>query len=183
MNTWERIKKVIKPHQIIILIILITSNSFAWFIYATKVDNTMNAHVRAWDVLFQAGDSPIVDYININIESMYPGMDDYHYELKAYNKSEVGAQVTYEILSANIMGTEYYPFKFDFAISNSIVDAEVGESLYTVDAKWPFESGDDELDTNWGKLAYDYKKNYPDNPSIELKVKIYITQITEETSG
>ena len=50
-------------------------------------------------------------------------------------------------------------------------------------SKWPFESGDDELDTNWGKLAYDYKKNYPDNPSIELKVKIYITQITEETSG
>lgn len=213
MNTWERIKKVIKPHQIIILIILITSNSFAWFIYATKVNNTMNAHVRAWDVLFQSGDSPIVDYININIESMYPGMDDYHYELKAYNKSEVGAQVTYEILSANIMGTEYYtkeglvdanisndtstitsdelieklkkdyPFKFDFAISNSIIDAEIGESLYTVDAKWPFESGDDELDTKWGKLAYDYKKNYPDNPSIELKVKIYITQITEETSG
>lgn len=209
MNTWKRIKKVIKPHQIIILIILITSNSFAWFIYATKVDNTMNAHVRAWDVLFQSGDSPIVDYININIESMYPGMDDYHYELKAYNKSEVGAQVTYEILSANIMGTEYYtkeglvdanisndtntitsdelieklkndyPFKFDFAISNSTIDAEIGEALYTVDAKWPFESGDDELDTKWGKLAYDYKEKYPDNPSIKLKVKIYISQITE----
>ena len=76
-----------------------------------------------------------------------------------------------------------YPFKFDFAISNSIIDAEIGESLYTVDAKWPFESGDDELDTKWGKLAYDYKKNYPDKPSIELKVKIYISQITEETSG
>ena len=125
MNTWERIKKVIKPHQIIILIILITSNSFAWFIYATKVDNTMNAHVRAWDVLFQSGDSPIVDYININIESMYPGMDDYHYELKAYNKSEVGAQVTYEILSANIMGTEYYT-------KEGLVDANISNDTNTI---------------------------------------------------
>ena len=70
MNTWEKLKKVVKPHQIVLLIILIGSNSFAWFIYATKVNNTMDAHVRAWDVLFQSGDSPIVDYVDLNIDDI-----------------------------------------------------------------------------------------------------------------
>lgn len=94
MTRWQRIKKVIKPKNIIVLIILLTSNTFAWFIYATKVQNEMSAHVGAWDILFESGDSPIVDYINVSIDNMYPGMEDFHYELKAYNKSEVGASLT-----------------------------------------------------------------------------------------
>ena len=108
MTRWQRIKKVIKPKNIIVLIILLTSNTFAWFIYATKVQNEMSAHVGAWDILFESGDSPIVDYINVSIDNMYPGMEDFHYELKAYNKSEVGASLTYTLLSADIMGDVYY---------------------------------------------------------------------------
>ncbi len=206
MTRWQRIKKVIKPKNIIVLIILLTSNTFAWFIYATKVQNEMSAHVGAWDILFEAGDSPIVDYINVSIDNMYPGMEDFHYELKAYNKSEVGASLTYTLLSADIMGDVYYtkegrneaneevtetdltsaelikvlkdnyPFKFDFSVSSSNLDADIGEAFYYIDANWPFESGNDELDTKWGIKASEYKKQHPDKPSIILKIKIYISQ-------
>lgn len=206
MTRWQRIKKVIKPKNIIVLIILLTSNTFAWFIYATKVQNEMSAHVGAWDILFEAGDSPIVDYINVSIDNMYPGMEDFHYELKAYNKSEVGASLTYTLLSADIMGDVYYtkegrneakeevtetdltseelikvlkdnyPFKFDFSVSSSNLDADVGEAFYYIDANWPFESGNDELDTKWGIKASEYKKQHPDKPSIILRIKIYISQ-------
>ena len=206
MTRWKRIKKVIKPKNIIVLIILLTSNTFAWFIYATKVQNEMSAHVGAWDILFEAGDSPIVDYINVSIDNMYPGMEDFHYELKAYNKSEVGASLTYTLLSADIMGDVYYtkegrneaneevtetdltseelikvlkdnyPFKFDFSVSSSNLDADIGEAFYYIDANWPFESGNDELDTKWGIKASEYKKQHPDKPSIILKIKIYISQ-------
>ena len=205
MTRWQRIKKVIKPKNIIVLIILLTSNTFAWFIYATKVQNEMSAHVGAWDILFEAGDSPIVDYINVSIDNMYPGMEDFHYELKAYNKSEVGASLTYTLLSADIMGDVYYtkegrneaneevtetdltseelikvlkdnyPFKFDFSVSSSNLD-DIGEAFYYIDANWPFESGNDELDTKWGIKASEYKKQHPDKPSIILKIKIYISQ-------
>ena len=204
MTRWQRIKKVIKPKNIIVLIILLTSNTFAWFIYATKVQNEMSAHVGAWDILFESGDSPIVDYINVSIDNMYPGMEDFHYELKAYNKSEVGASLTYTLLSADIMGDVYYtkegrneaneevtetdltseelikvlkdnyPFKFDFSVSSSNLDADIGEAFYYIDANWPFESGNDELDTKWGIKASEYKKQHPDKPSIILKIKIYI---------
>ena len=166
----------------------------------------MSAHVGAWDILFEAGDSPIVDYINVSIDNMYPGMEDFHYELKAYNKSEVGASLTYTLLSADIMGDVYYtkegrneaneevtetdltseelikvlkdnyPFKFDFSVSSSNLDADIGEAFYYIDANWPFESGNDELDTKWGIKASEYKKQHPDKPSIILKIKIYISQ-------
>ena len=202
MTRWQRIKKVIKPKNIIVLIILLTSNTFAWFIYATKVQNEMSAHVGAWDILFEAGDSPIVDYINVSIDNMYPGMEDFHYELKAYNKSEVGASLTYTLLSADIMGDVYYtkegrneaneevtetdltseelikvlkdnyPFKFDFSVSSSNLDADIGEAFYYIDANWPFESGNDELDTKWGIKASEYKKQHPDKPC--RPVGIYI---------
>ena len=201
MTRWQRIKKVIKPKNIIVLIILLTSNTFAWFIYATKVQNEMSAHVGAWDILFEAGDSPIVDYINVSIDNMYPGMEDFQ-----YNKSEVGASLTYTLLSADIMGDVYYtkegrneaneevtetdltseelikvlkdnyPFKFDFSVSSSNLDADIGEAFYYIDANWPFESGNDELDTKWGIKASEYKKQHPDKPSIILKIKIYISQ-------
>ena len=32
----------------------------------------MSAHVGAWDILFEAGDSPIVDYINVSIDKYVP---------------------------------------------------------------------------------------------------------------
>lgn len=206
MSKWKKIKKVIKPHNIIILIILLMSNSFAWFIYATRVQNEMSAHVSAWDVLFQAGDSPITDYINVTVDNMYPGMEDFQYELKAYNKSEVGATIKYTLLSASLLGETYttiegraenveqaqdgdltsdeliqklkedYPFSIQFSLSSVAMDAEIGEAYYHITATWPFESGNDELDTEWGIKAAEYKENHPNESSIVLKIKIYISQ-------
>src|SRR5574344_1997420 len=201
MSKLEKIKKVIKPQQLLFLIILLASNTFAWFIYSTRVKSDISAHVNAWDVLFEAGDSQITDYVDVNIDNMYPGMADYNYVLKAHNKSEVGASVTYKILNANIMGTEYittegreeskeaanaadltsdglitklatdYPFKITFNLSDTSLDAQTGEATYIVNVVWPFESGDDAADTLWGVKASQYKKDNPDLSSITMKVK------------
>ena len=50
----KRVK--VSPHRIVFLIILLAGNTFAWFIYSTKVDSNISVHVKAWDVVFQAGD-------------------------------------------------------------------------------------------------------------------------------
>ena len=75
-----------------------------------------------------------------------------------------------------------YPFKFNFDVSNSVLDAEIGQAKYTIDVNWPFESGDDALDTKWGHLAYNYKNQYPDKPSIKLEIKIFISQVADNTT-
>lgn len=207
MTRWEAVKKVLKPHHLIILIVLLASNSFAWFIYATKVNNEMSAHVSAWEVLFEAGDSPITDYINVKVDNMYPGMEEFQYELNAYNKSEVGAVLTYTLLEVNLMGEKYiskegrgerqeseepndltskelieklkndYPFTFSFFVSSTALDAQIGSATYKINLAWPFESGDDKADTLWGIKAANYKKTHPNSSSIVLKIKIHISQL------
>ena len=81
----KRLKKI-GPLRLMFLIVLVASNSFAWFIYATKIDSTVDVHVRAWNVVFEADDNEITNVINFPVDSIYPGMPDFEYEITAYNK-------------------------------------------------------------------------------------------------
>ena len=208
----KRLKKI-GPFRLIFLIVLIASNSFAWFIYATKVDSSVDVHVRAWNVVFEAEDTEITSTINFPVDSIYPGMEDFEYEIKAYNNSEVSARLMYNLLEANILGTQYvtvegrgelgetplatdltsdelesmlandYPFSITIDVSNEYIDEEDGLEQYTFNVVWPYEQDDDEADTTWGVAAYNYKESNPGDPCITLKVKIIITQNLDQGSG
>lgn len=201
----ECLKKV-KPIHLLILIFLLIFNTYAWFIYATEVSTGLSVHVKSWKILFKNDDNPIVDYININVDNIYPGMEDYVNELKAYNLSENNAKVSYEILSARILDTEYksiegyqheklevpkdakssaelaemlktdFPFKLIVTIDNEVLDAEVGMTTYTIKLYWPYESGNDELDTEWGNKAYEYNSKNPNKSSLNFKIRVRAVQ-------
>ena len=208
----KRLKKI-GPFRLIFLIVLIASNSFAWFIYATKIDSTVDVHVRAWNIVFEADDNEITSVINFPVDSIYPGMENYAYEIKAYNNSEVSARMVYQILEAHILGTDYisvegrgelgetplatdmtsseleemlaedYPFSITIDVSDDYIDEEDGLETYTFNVVWPYEQNDDAADTYWGVEAYNYKESNPNDPSITLKVKIIITQNLDQGSG
>ncbi len=211
MKKKKKIK--IKLSRIVFLIVLVAANTFAWFIYATKVDSNISVHVRAWNVVFQAGDNEVINTININVGDIYPGMNDYSYEVEAYNYSEVAADLHYSILEARILNdryvtvegrTEYneqiqatdltseeleeqlledYPFVISFATSNDTLSMENGYETCTLSVIWPYENNQDELDTYWGIQANNYKESYPSNSSIAIKIKIIITQSSEGNGG
>ena len=199
-------KRKIKLTRIIFLIILVLSNTLAWFIYVTKVDNNVSVHVKSWDVVFQDGDNEISSTLDIVVDNIYPGMEPFHYDITAYNKSEVSAYLTYKILEADIFGTKYvtkegraekqesiqesdlssqelenrfkndYPFSLTLSVSNVTISEEDGREEYQVNLVWPYEGKSDEEDTRWGMNAAIYKHNHPDTPSITLKIKLSITQ-------
>ena len=196
-------KRLITPFRLIFLIILISSNTFAWFIYATKIDSNISVHVRAWNVVFEAGDNEVSNVLNINVDSIYPGMEDYEYEVKAYNRSEVSASLSYQVLSTEYKTVEYKQMLGEQVLQDDLTSAELEESLeedypfsifvetssntiaygngvetYTLNVVWPFENNQDELDTLWGSNAYQYKVSYPTASSITLLIKITITQST-----
>lgn len=203
---WRKLKKVIKPSRIIFLIVLISANTLAWFIYATKVNTDISIHVKAWNIVFESGQTQVTNTLNLTVDSIYPGMDDYEYELSVYNHSEVSATMTYTILEARILDDEYvtvegraergqqaqsgdltsaalatqleddYPFSITIGISGSSLGSENGQETFTVSVVWPYESNQDDIDTQWGIDAYDYKVLHPNDATINLKVKIYVTQ-------
>ena len=61
-------------------------------------------------------------------------------------------------------------------MSNSTIAMGDGVENFTLEVTWPYESGDDATDTEWGIDAYDYKESNPSLPSIAIRVKITITQ-------
>lgn len=195
--------------RLIFVIVLVVSNTFAWFIYVTKVDNNVNVHVKSWDVTFQSGDHEISNTVNVDIDNLYPGMEDYTYEITAYNKSEVSATLSYSILEARIFNTQYvtvegreerneeplesdftsqqlqqkfgsdYPFTLLINLTDTTIDQTNGNELFSINVTWPYDGKSDFEDTRYGISAANFKKTYPDMPSMYLKIKIEITQNPE----
>lgn len=204
--TKKKKRHIIRPSRIILLIVLLAGNTFAWFIYATKINTDVSVHVRAWNVVFESGDTEISNDISIPINNVFPGMEDYEYSITAYNRSEVSASLSYQVLSARIMNQEYvsveekrrlgltineddltsleledmlandFPFSITIDTSSQTISSENGHETFSLSVVWPYESNDDAADTLWGTNAYQYKQSNPDDPSISINIKITITQ-------
>lgn len=187
--------KRVRLSTLILLVITFSSTTFAWFIYATKVSGSITAHIDSWEIMFTQNNTQVEEYISFNIPSIRPGMDDYTDSITAYNRGERDAEITYEIISAKILGTLYttddtvltsnmlknmladdYPFSITFDLTTGELDAGTGYATFSINVEWPFESGNDSLDTYWGNKSYQYHSDYPLEPSIEITIKISAVQ-------
>ena len=206
--------KKITLRKLIILILLLMFNSYAWFIYATKVYNSITTRIVAWDVTFKAGEEEIVTTLLIDVERIYPGMEEFTQIVEAKNLGEMDAVLTYAIREMTILGTTYtageeyevglfytpeqlyeiltsadYPFVFEIRVEN---DGEMlkegGQCTLTISVTWEFELNDmefnqieidtqNELDTQYGEMAYEYHKEHPELPSIQLTIDIIASQV------
>lgn len=189
------LRKRVKLSTLLMLIVTFSSSTFAWFIYATKVDSGITAHVKAWNVLFEVGDEEIEEMMHFDVSDIYPGMNNYTDSVSVKNKGETQALLSYEIVSYTIYGVKYevgnngvltpddlrqslltdYPFKTSINLSNNIISPNSSES-FSLNVSWAYESGNDDEDTLWGMKAYDYHKVYPDLPSISIELKVTATQ-------
>lgn len=191
-----RIVKKIKLKTIILLIVFLSFNSYAWFIYATKVSSGISAHITSWNVKFKAGEQEITTNVVFEVDKIYPGMEPQTKTLTAYNEGEMKAILEYQIKEIRILGDSYrisdnfteeqlisklaeYPFKLTFAIDNTNLNEENGSADFDISLTWDFESGDDDLDTYWGEKAYEYNNNYPNISSIYVEVVVSATQQAE----
>lgn len=193
-NIFIKIVKKIKLRTIILLIVLLSFNSYAWFIYATKVSGGFSAKVSSWNVKFQVGTDEITTDVVFDIDKIYPGMETQTKTVTAYNSGEMKAEVSYSIKSLRILDTTYtvsedltsddimniieteFPFTIEFLIDNSNLNAENGSSNFIMSLSWPFESGNDELDTKYGNLAYDYNEEHPNESSIHIELELKAIQ-------
>ena len=191
----KKLFKKVRLKTIFLLALTLASNSFAWFIYSTEVSSSISTRVREWKVTFDVDGQRVEKEITINIDSLYPGMPTHTEIFTASNTGESKAIFVYEVKEANILGAnllntitgndkvlEYletaYPFKVKLSSSNNSIEVN-GQEQITIEVSWPYESGNDELDTYWGNKAYDFHKANPDSPSILLVIKISASQINE----
>lgn len=193
-NKRVRRKRRLRKSTLFFLFLTLASNSFAWFVYSTKVSNSITAKVKSWHVSFDVSGGDTSEYIEVNIDSIYPGMEEFRKEVKAVNNGEVDAKISYEIVSARVFDDDLierglssssiidsfkmdYPFVISIGSSSDVIIAKGGEALLFITASWDYESGNDIVDTEWGNRAYDYHLSNPDISSISILIKVSAVQM------
>lgn len=171
--------------------IALIANSFAWFIYTNKVSNSITTGVRSWKITFDQDGQDLEENVEFNFDDIYPGIDTQVKQIDITNNGEMTAYISYQIESIQIFDETYtkenytqeqlinilnnnYPFKLSFI--NSDTEITVGQTgNFTATLNWPFESGDDEADTYYGKKSYEFKEE-SNEPQIKIIVKIKASQ-------
>ena len=199
MQTFIKIIKKVKIKNMIILILLLIFNAYAWFIYATRVSTDITAHVSSWNVEFVGADGEITTNLLVSIGKIYPGMDRFEKIVEVHNKGETPAMLDYEIKELKVMDETFivdeengpttqdinnkidteYPFKINIEKDDKLLSEGTGNGKFIISLDWNFESGDDEADTLWGNKAYEFYESYPDENSIEIKLTLIATQVTD----
>ena len=191
----KKLKKKLRRSTLFFLVLMLITNSFAWFIYTSKISNSINAHVKSWLVTFDQDGNPLEDTVEFTIDSIYPGMKDFTDSITINNSGETTAYITYQVTSIKVFDevldtSSYtsdelisflntkYPFLLTFEVSDDEIETS-NTSSFNVKLSWPYESGRDELDTYYGKKSYDFSQNYPEENQIEIVVKIKASQSAE----
>ena len=190
-----KIIKKIKLRHMIILLFLLMFNTYAWFIYTTKVNTTIDAHVSSWNVEFISKEGGVESNLLVSVDKIYPGMTPFEYDVNVKNEGEMKAKLDYEIRTIRIMDDNYivsdtlssqeienqikqkYPFKINIISNDSKMDPKGGTGNFKIIVSWDYESGDDSKDTEYGNKAYQFYKDNPDEKSIEMNLILKAVQV------
>ena len=190
-----KIIKKIKLRHLIILLFLLMFNTYAWFIYTTKVNTTIDAHVSSWNVEFISKEGGVESNLLVSVDKIYPGMTPFEYDVNVKNEGEMRAKLDYEIRTIRIMDDNYivsdtlssqeienqikqkYPFKINIISNDSKMDPKGGTGNFKIIVSWDYESGDDSKDTEYGNKAYQFYKDNPDEKSIEMNLILKAVQV------
>ena len=186
--------KVLKKLRffLIFAIVLLSINEYAGFIYITKVDTSIKAKVRSWNIMIQVHDENIASDVTFNVSEMYPGMPNFHDFASVINNGESQGTLEFVIKRVQIFDTVYtlddytsdelvdmlannYPFKIDVSLTNNVIDPGHTEQ-FVIDIEWPYESGDDASDTYWGNQAYSYMHSTNSTTCISILAEIRVNQ-------
>lgn len=186
------IKNRVRKSTVFFLVFALMANAFAWFIYSNKVSGTITTGVKSWKINFKEDGADLTNNIEFKADWAYPGMETYEKKVSITNAGQLKASLKYEITYAKIFDEEYsnenyssdeiikildtkYPFKIKFTIDNQSI--ETGQTAnFGFKLSWPYESGNDELDTTYGKKAAAYKESGNSKSEIEIRALVTAAQ-------
>ncbi len=100
-------KKEIKVRTLLLLIITLIMNTYAWFIYIATVSVGLNVHIKSWDFELQNGAQ--TEDFEFVVENIYPGVpiEDTVQNISAANNGEMDALLTCNVVYVRILDKEY----------------------------------------------------------------------------
>lgn len=191
---FKRVLKLIKRYRylLIFMIIMFSLNTYAWFMYVTRVDTSLTARVRSWNVMFEVHDNNIAQEVVFDTADIYPGMPTYEDLASIRNTGDTTGNVYFNIKRVEIFGEVFssndytnaqllsklqndYPFTISLSLSGNTVYPGTTET-FNLEITWPYESNNDTLDTQWGVRAYQYRNSRPGEPCVLISAEVRVDQ-------
>lgn len=95
-----RLKSTLTIKTVLILLLTLIVNTYAWFIYVTTVSTGISMHVRSWD--FDIVNDAQQEEFEFVVEQIYPGMPEEIETITAKNNGETEAKLTCDIFYVRI---------------------------------------------------------------------------------
>ena len=178
----------------ILVFFTLAANVFAWFIYSQIVSSEISASVKSWNISMAGEHDGVIEF---TLEDLYPGMPTHSETVELSNNGDMDATVSFTIHSITIMGethsiedTEYlddpdalqamidstYPFTLTYNASSGVIQADNGVMTLNFEVSWPYDSGQDDLDTYWGEKAYEYQQAHPGDKMLTIVLDVHVVQ-------
>jgi len=105
---WKRkSKKKIKLKTLILFIFSLIMTTFAWFAYSRVLNTSLNMHMVSWDIQYYIGAQRKTNPIGVEIDTLYPAMDEQTVVIDIKNQGEALVDIQYHVESLTIAGVEY----------------------------------------------------------------------------
>lgn len=101
----NKVKSGLQIKTVLLLLITLLVNTYAWFIYLTSVDTKIDMHINEWKFELQDGESQGFTMV---VDEIYPGMPVAEKNIIAQNKDgSMAADLSCEITRLKVLDEEY----------------------------------------------------------------------------
>ena len=125
----------IRIRTVLLLIMTLLVNTYAWFIYVSTVSMDISMHVKNWDFELSAGSTS--ENFEFNVEEIYPGMVEASKEINAKNNGETIADLSCEVTYLKVLGTEYV--EGEEYVENGVTNVYTSDKLFEILNSYPFK--------------------------------------------
>lgn len=101
----SRLKSTLTVKTVLILLLTLIVNTYAWFIYISTVSTGLSMHVRNWE--FEIVNDDEEEDFEFVVEQIYPGMPEEVQKITARNHGETEAKLTCNIFYVRIFDEEF----------------------------------------------------------------------------
>ena len=200
--------------SILFTVISFISATLAWFAYSGLVAVKTEIGVRAWYIEFEKNNEVVSNDVVISASDIHPGMEPISELITIKNLGDSDAKLRYSISEARILDEEEdhyemsdtvtsgyiedalshnYPFHINISLSKYCLKSKESEATFEVSISWPLDSGDDILDSTWGRQAFIFENkekerqeknpNYKVEPSIKVVINVEAEQVVDDLNS
>lgn len=135
-NYSSKLKSGLKIRTVLLLILTLLVNTYAWFIYISTVSMGISMHVKNWS--FELSNGEQTENFVFEVGEIFPGMTPKTQVISARNGGETEAELSCDILKMRILEDTYIAGETTYD-NNGVQEVYTSGKLFELLQSYPFK--------------------------------------------